>query len=81
MLSESILEKLVPHIKMVLAKEDYHILSNMFQEVYKVSFSDGDVYVLGDKTNEMPWIKFDVKTYAYKGIMMYEDAVKFGELI
>ena len=81
MLSDATLEKLVPHIKMVLPKEDYHRLNNMLYEVYIVSFSDGDVYVLGDKTIEAPWLKFDTKTYAFKGIMLYEDAVRFGRLI
>lgn len=76
MLSDEIMEKLMPHVKNVIPKQEWHNLGEIFKEVYLMDYDENhDAYVIGYWGSANPLLCFDTKTCSFLGVVM-EDYVK-----
>lgn len=82
MLSDEIMEKLVPHIKNMMSKHEWHNIGKLFEKVYLMEYDENhDAYVIGYWGSLNPLLCFDTKTYSFLGVAMEDYVKEHGTLI
>lgn len=79
MLSDEVLEKLIPHVKSMMPKQDWHKIGTLFEKVYLLDYDeDHDAYVFGYWNQYNPLLAFDTKTYTFLGVVMQDFVEEHG---
>lgn len=82
MLSDKDLERLVPHLKQYLPKNQYHKIGELVEKVYLYDYNgELKTYSMGFSSEESPFLCFDIRTYSFVGVASPDHVKKHGELI
>lgn len=82
MISKEIIEKLMPGLQEIVPEEDWAIIPNFFEKVYRLKYNEEhDAYILNIWDDDLPALAFDMEDYKFLGVVTEEFAVEHGDPI
>ena len=82
MISEELKEKILPHLREIMPREDWDKIPGFFERVYYVKYNDSQyAYVMGYWGDPNPVVAFDESTGLFLGVVMQDWALEHGVLV